>query len=628
MAGRFPAAWLDELRARTDLVQTVSAYVPLKKNGKKYWGLCPFHGEKTASFSVDEEAQLYYCFGCKAGGTVFNFIEDMEHLSFYETVELLADRAHMPLPEMIHDEDYERRRSQRERLLGANREAARFYFETLYAPAGAAALAYLRGRGLNDSVIRKFGLGAAPDSWDALTKHLTELGYTREELLLANLMKEKEAEPATADRPARPKRSYDVFRNRVMFPIIDQFGNVLAFSGRMLEKSGPQKYVNTSDTPVYNKRKNVFGANLLKRERHLDRVILVEGNLDVVSLTQFGIRGVCASLGTSLTPEQVQLVKRFAPVICLAYDGDAAGQHAILKALDLFREADVPCRVLDFPAGMDPDDFIRKEGPEGFEKLPVLTPETYRIRRLKDGTDLSTREGKVTYAREAVAVFAGLDPLERDGYIRDLMVQTGFSREVIEAQVAQEADRRRRETDPWAKRDAARQQMGKVDPLAAMGVEAPAAVPAPGVPKKPLSEAEWKALRAEELLLSLTATGLLPEDLTEEEDFSDPELKSVYRELKKGISPAALIEESSPGESRSRLTRLLMSPPAGGTDELIAMAQDCVAAIRRSGYEKKIKEIQDRLPNCTDDAERTRLMTEYQTIFESLRRMKMPNGSI
>ena len=376
MAGRFPAAWLDELRARSDLVQTVSGYVALKKNGKKYWGLCPFHGEKTASFSVDEEAQLYYCFGCKAGGTVFNFIEEIEHLSFYETVELLADRAHMPLPELIEDEDYERRRSQRERLLNANKDAARFFHETLFTPAGAAALNYLRGRGLNDSVIRKFGLGAAPDRWDALLNHLTEKGYTLQELSLANLVKVREEEPAQENTPARSRRAYDVFRNRVMFPVIDQFGNVLAFSGRMLEKSGPQKYVNTSDTPVYNKRKNVFGANLLKKERHLDRVILVEGNLDVVSLTQFGIRGVCASLGTSLTPEQVQLVKRFAPVIYLAYDGDSAGQQAILKALKLFREAGVPCRVLDFPAGMDPDDFIRKEGPEGFNKLAVLTPET------------------------------------------------------------------------------------------------------------------------------------------------------------------------------------------------------------------------------------------------------------
>ena len=613
MASRFPAAWLDELRARSDLVQTVSGYVSLKKNGKRFWGLCPFHGEKTASFSVDSEAQLYYCFGCKAGGNVFTFIEEMEHLSFHEAVELLADRAHMPLPEMIEDEDYEKRRTQRERLLNANKEAARFFHETLFTPAGAAALDYLRGRGLNDAVIRKFGLGAAPDEWDALTRLLVEKGYSHEELSLVNLSRIREAEPEGGDAPARPRRVYDVFRNRVMFPIIDQYGNVIAFSGRILEKGGERKYLNTSDTPVFNKRKNVFGANLLKKERHLDRVILVEGNLDVVSLTQFGIRGVCATLGTALTPEQAQLLKRFAPGVCLAYDGDAAGQHAILKGLDIFRDAGIPCSVLDFPAGMDPDDFIRKEGPEGFARLPVLTSEAYRIRRFRDGVDLSSREGKVSYARQAVAVFAGLDPLERDGYIRDLMVQTGFSREVIEAQVARELESRGSQGAasggpvPLRKR--------KVDPLEAVGMEAPAEQHTAGE-KKQLTEADWRILRAEELLLGLAATGLLPEDLAQEEDFSDPELKLVYRDLKNGSTPASLIDRLPDGESRSRMTRLLLSPPAGSTDELIAMAHDCVSTIRRGGLEKKMKELMDRLPNCSDEAEKMGLLAEYQALSE------------
>ena len=351
MASRFPPAWMDELRARSDIVQTVSGYVALKKNGKKYWGLCPFHGEKTPSFSVDPEMQLYYCFGCKAGGTVFTFIMEMERLTFPEAVELLAERAHMPMPQMIQDEDYERRRSQRERLLSANREAARFFHETLFTPAGAAALDYLKRRGLSDGVIRKFGLGAAPDSWDALLNHLTGKGYTQEELRLVNLIAVKEAVPASEGQPARPRRAYDIFRNRAMFPVIDQYGNVLAFSGRILDPKGERKYLNTSDTPVFNKGKNIFGANLLRKERHLDRVILVEGNMDVVSLTQFGIRGVCATLGTAFTLDQARLIKRFAPMVCLAYDGDAAGQHAILRGLDILKEAGVPVRVLDFPPG-------------------------------------------------------------------------------------------------------------------------------------------------------------------------------------------------------------------------------------------------------------------------------------
>ena len=316
MASRYPASWLDELRSRSDIVQIVSGYVALTKKGRNYWGLCPFHGEKTASFSVDGEHQLYYCFGCKAGGDVIHFIMDMERLTFPEAVEQLADRAHMTLPEMEKDEDYERRRTQRERLLNANREAARFYHETLFTPAGEAALAYLRRRGLSDGVIRKFGLGASPDSWSSLSDRLLEKGWKLDELVLAGLTVKKKKDDGR-------ERYFDMFRNRAMFPIINTHGNVIAFGGRTLEKREP-KYLNTSDTPVFNKRQGVYAANLLRQQRHLERVILVEGYMDVVSLTQYGVEGVCATLGTALTNEQARLLHRFAPQVYLGYDGDSA----------------------------------------------------------------------------------------------------------------------------------------------------------------------------------------------------------------------------------------------------------------------------------------------------------------
>ena len=224
MASCYPAAWLDELRSRSDIVQIVSGYVALNKKGRNYWGLCPFHGEKTASFSVDGEHQLYYCFGCKAGGDVIHFMMDIERLSFPEAVEQLADRAHMTIPEMEKDEDYERRRTQRERLLNANREAARFYHETLFTPAGEASLAYLRRRGLSDSVIRKFGLGASPDSWSAMSDRLMEKGWKLDELVLAGLTVRKKNDDGK-------ERYFDMFRNRAMFPIINTHGNVIAFGG-------------------------------------------------------------------------------------------------------------------------------------------------------------------------------------------------------------------------------------------------------------------------------------------------------------------------------------------------------------------------------------------------------------
>ena len=598
-------------------MQVVSGYVSLKKNGRKYWGLCPFHGEKTASFSVDGEAQLYYCFGCKAGGNVFSFLMDMEHLTFSESVEQLAERAHMPLPRMIEDEDYERRRSQRERLLNANREAARFFHETLFSPAGAASLAYLRKRGLSDGVIRKFGLGAAPEGWDTLTKHLQEKGFSLEELQLAGLTVIREAVPATEDTPAKPRRAFDMFRNRAIFPIIDQYGNVLAFGGRILGKGEP-KYLNTSDTPVFNKRKGVFAANLLRKERNLDRVILVEGYMDVVSLTQFGVRGVVATLGTALTNEQARLLKRYAPQVYLSYDGDAAGQHAILRGLEILKEEGVPARVLDFPDGLDPDEFIRRDGPEGFQKLPAIAPEAYRIRRLKEGMDLSTREGKVEYARKAIAIFAPLEPVERDGYLRDLAIQTGFSREVLEAQLAEEL-KRTGAAPPQPAR------LRRMDPEEAVGFvptgETEKRQAAVNGSRNKLSEAEWKMIRAQEMLLSLLATGLLPEDLATEEDFDDPELKLIYQDLKKGAKPASLVDQAADGETRSRMARMLLTPVAGSTDELISMAQDCVTRIRRGGQEKKLKEIETRLANCNDETEQLGLLAEYQAVSERLRKM-------
>ena len=591
MASRYPAAWLETLRDRSDIVQTVSGYVSLKKNGKKYWGLCPFHGEKTASFSVDEEKQLYYCFGCKAGGTVINFIMDIERLTFPEAVELLAERAHMPMPEMERDEEYERRRTQRERLLAANKAAARFYHETLFTPKGAASLEYLKKRGLSDGIIRKFGLGAAPSGWDTVTVLLQEQGFSLDELRLAGLTVIKDAEPATAEHPAKPRRAFDMFRDRAMFPIIDQYGNVLAFGGRILGKGEP-KYLNTSDTPVFNKRKGVFAANLLRKERHLERVILTEGYMDVISLTQFGVRGVCATLGTALTNEQARLLRRFAPQVYLSYDGDAAGQHAILRGLDILKEENMPARVLDFPDGLDPDEFIRRDGAEGFAALPALSPETYRMRRLRDEMDLSTDDGKVAYARACAKIIAPLDPVAREGHLRDLSVQTGFSREVLQAQL-------------------------NLTPVPEPAGQEPLRPPRPTVKKPRQTEQEFlrsSSENAQETLLGLFASGQLPEDLVMEEDFPDPELKLIYRDLRSGVSGSAIIERAPDEESRSRLTRILLSPLSEETDVMIRMAHECVAKIRADAMRERMKQIEAQMKDCADAPRRAALIAEYMDL--------------
>ena len=593
MAVRFPAAWLDELRARADIVQIISGYVPLKKNGSKHWGLCPFHGEKTASFSVDQERQLYYCFGCKAGGSVIQFIMDIERLDFHEAVKHLADQLHMPLPEMKEDPDWQRKRDQRDRLLQINREAAQFYHQTLFSPQGAQVLAYLKGRGLDDHVIRKFGLGAAPAGWDTLTKHLQERGYSTEELRLVGLTVVKEAEK-DENGVEKPRRTFDMFRNRAIFPIIDQYGNVLAFGGRAMGDAMP-KYLNTSDTPVFNKRLGVFAANLLRKERNLDRVVLVEGYMDVVSLTQFGVKGVCATLGTALTAEQARLLKRFAPKVYIAYDGDSAGQHAILRGLDILEAEDIPARVLDFPDKLDPDEFIRRDGLEGFLELPAVSPETYRMRRLREQYDLSTQEGRTDYAKACAQILRKLEPVELENHLQELMVQTGFTREVLLAQIG----------------------------ISMPAVQAQQRIPRPAqrVQAKPAPSGD--DVRAQEVLISLIGTGRVPGDIASENDFTDPLLKELYVDLLAGQSPASLVERQEREDLRARVSELLLTPPSENTDQLIRMAEDCLASLRRKRVEDRIQTIMQSI-NTLTGAEKMAAMTEVTQLSAQLKKLKSP----
>ncbi|MDD3213701.1 MAG: DNA primase, partial [Eubacteriales bacterium] len=421
MAGRFPPAWLDELRARADIVQVVSSYVPLRKNGHRYVGLCPFHNEKTPSFNVDGQKQVYYCFGCKAGGSVIQFVMDIEKLDFAEAVKHLADQYHMPLPEMQNDPDYERRRSLKERIYLANQAAAKLYHQMLWEPQGENLLAYVQKRGLSDAVVRRFGIGAATGA--SIVKPLLDQQFTEDELIAAGLAYRRNG------------RVSDMFRNRVMFPIIDAYGRVLGFGGRAMGDVQP-KYLNTSDTPAFNKRFNVFAANLLRKSKGLTRVILVEGYMDVVALSQFGVEGVAATLGTALTPEQARLLSRFAPEVWLAYDGDSAGQKAILRGLEVLEAEHVPTRVLDFPGGLDPDEYIRQEGEEAFARLKPITGVTYRMRREKDRYDLSGEEGRTAYAKACSTILKTVhEPVELENYVRQLSFESGFTREVLLEQI-------------------------------------------------------------------------------------------------------------------------------------------------------------------------------------------------
>lgn len=585
MARRFPDRWLDELRSRTDLVQTVNSYVPLKKNGRRWWGLCPFHGEKTASFSVDEEQQLYYCFGCKAAGTVIHFVMEMEKLTFQEAVIRLAEQAHMELPQMEDDPGYQQRREQQNRLYEANREAAKFYHNLLYQPEGAAALQYLQKRGLTDTVIRRFGLGASSDQPNALTRHLVDMGYSVEELKLAGLTVIKE------DASGRVISSRDMFRNRAMFPIIDRYDHVIAFGGRSLGDALP-KYLNTGDTPIFNKRRHVYAENLLRKERQLNRVVLVEGYMDVIALNQYGVKGVCATLGTALTEEQAVLLKRFAPQIYLSYDGDGAGQKAILRGLDILETASFPAKVLDFPDKMDPDEFIRAHGAEGFEALPALRASAYRMLREKDRFDLSTGDGKLGFVRACMPILQKCDPVERELCLQDLMIQTGFARDVLMQQ------------------------------LQLTEGSTPAAMPEQSAPaRRAPIEANAEQKRAEELLISLLATGRLPADIVAEDDFTDDMLRGLYQELASGKSPAQMMEDRAADADRGRIGALLLTPMGEDTHQLIRMAKDCVSSLRRQRIEARIAELMKNIAGLQGQDKLQALQT-VQQLNEALKETK------
>ena len=317
---RFSEAFLDELAARNDIVDVVSSYVELKRKGANYFGLCPFHSEKTPSFSVAPDKQMYHCFGCKKGGGVFNFIMEIENLTFPEAVEFLARRAGMSLPqegEMQNDGDRLRRR-----VLELNRTAARWFYDQLQQPQGAAVQAYLDKRQIRRSVAVRFGMGASLDQWDALLRAMSEKGFTKKELMAAGL--------AVAGRGGR---IYDKFRNRLMLPVIDVRGDVVGFGSRVIDNSEP-KYMNTTDTPTYSKRRVLYGLNLAKKTKR-PNIILCEGNLDVVTLHQAGFDNAVACMGTALTQEQIHLLSRFTKELVLCYDNDKAGQMATDRALEL-----------------------------------------------------------------------------------------------------------------------------------------------------------------------------------------------------------------------------------------------------------------------------------------------------
>ncbi len=416
--------FLNELRARTDIESVISPYVNLKRAGRNVKGLCPFHNEKTPSFTVYPDSQSFYCFGCGAGGDAITFVRRIENLDYVEAVKTLAERAGMQMPEDGYDDTLAKHR---QRILAANREAAKFFHSYMMSEKGRTGLDYFLGRGLTMQTIRHFGLGYAPDEWDGLLKHMRSKGFTNQELFDANLVRKSEKTGKV--------HYYDNFKNRAMVPIIDLRGNVIAFGGRVLDDSKP-KYVNTSDTLVYKKSNGVFALNFAKNGNP-SKLIVCEGYMDVIALHQAGFTNSIACLGTALTQEQARLVSRYADEVVLSYDSDEAGQKATRRAIDIFGSTGVKIRVLKLTGGKDPDEIIRKYGKEKFQGLidGAANDIEYGILRERDKYDLDSIDGKTKFLTAVADILSGSNPIVQDAYASKLASEMQVSKDAIMQEV-------------------------------------------------------------------------------------------------------------------------------------------------------------------------------------------------
>lgn len=493
--------FLDELNARCDIVDIVSRYVSLKKSGSNYFGLCPFHNEKTPSFSVAPDKQIFHCFGCGAGGGPIRFIMNIEGLDFPDAVRFLAQQYNMTVPETQSDPQ---QRNRRERILAALKEAARFFYSQLHSPQGAQALAYFQRRALRKKTLNNFGLGYAPDSFDALLRALTAKGFSKEELFAAGLL-------SRSDKG----RYYDRFRNRVMFPIIDIRGDVIAFGGRVMDDSKP-KYLNSNETMVFNKRRNLFAMNIAKKTKS-DYFLLAEGYMDVIALHQAGFDSAVASLGTALTDEQARLLTRYTKTVVVCYDADTAGQTASQRAIDILKKAGLRVRILRIPGAKDPDEFIKSKGAEAFRKLIERSDNDirYRIERVQEKYDLTEDDQRILFLQEAAGVIAALDnPVERDVYTASTAKLAGVTQSAFAQEVRRAQGRRKRQAGQSYHRQ----------------VRAPAQAVQPKA--RSIHYDNVRSARAEEGLLALlfsdASLAVRMREKIQPDDFSAPVLGNMY----------------------------------------------------------------------------------------------------
>ncbi|MBQ4369850.1 MAG: DNA primase [Oscillospiraceae bacterium] len=561
----FSDDFLSELVARSDITDIVSEYVQLTRKGSNYFGLCPFHSEKTASFSVSPDKQIYHCFGCGKGGGVVNFIMEIEGLSFPDAVAFLAKRAGLEVPDDRPAAD----REKRARLLRLNKDAARFFHASLQRGDCPEAAEYMAKRAISKGAATRFGVGAAPDSWDSLLRAMTALGYSKQDMLDVGLL-------------VRGKNggAYDRFRNRLMFPIIDIRGDVIGFGGRVLDDSKP-KYLNSPESVVFNKSRNLFAMNLAKKSK-AGHMILAEGYMDVLSLHQAGFDCAVASLGTSLTPDHGRLLSRYTKEVFIAYDSDEAGVKAAQRAIGILEKSAIAVKVIRMPGAKDPDEYIKKNSPEAFARLLTISENhiEYRLAAVKAKYDLASDDGRVAFVGEAAELLAQLpSAAAREVYGAKAAEQAGISA----AGMAAEVDRARRKQLAAAKRKYEREQ------------SAPDKLMQPQ--ERTLRYENVRSAAAEEgiVRLLLLDPPLVPEsERLSPEEFTAPFLGKAYELIRARYSsgsplqPSELLARLSPEEA-SQISVILQKPES--TAEGSRALNDYIEVIKT----EKLKKTEDLL---------------------------------
>ena len=587
---RLPESWLRELYERTDLRQLIGSYVELREKGGRLWGCCPFHHETEPSFTVNEQQGFYHCFGCGQHGNAVGFVMEMERLGFREACEFLADRVGLEMPQLEEDSAARAGRALAERIRLANREAASYFHQCLEQPLGRPGNEYLAGRGVGREIQARFGLGYAPDAWHGLRDHLLGKGFTARELTAAGLLQEKNG------------RTYDAFRNRVIFPIISPQGSVIGFGGRVLGEGVP-KYLNSPATPVFNKSRSLYNLNTartLRQRGELPRLILMEGYMDVIGAARSGVMNTCATLGTALTSDQCRLIRRYVEEVCICYDGDGAGVKAALRALGLLAEADVQARVVYLPDGMDPDEYLQANGREAFESQIAnsLEPMAFRFRVARSGRDLSVPADRTAYAKDCVQLLREeKSALVRQQYAELLQKETGYRLEAILDDVGTQA-------------------------AAAKPVQLRASSSGP-------SEARAENFAAAVLAARPDLAGILVKIL-KPEDFDHPVNAALCRYVNANagrgaeISEAELLEVMDGPEQQKHIRRLIEALQRFGddTDGLKSMLGSSVAKLRVRRIRRQKQALTEGLSAITDPEEVERRQRQIMKLGRQLQEWK------